>query len=348
MKPTTFRQTAGIAALLLGPACAAYASVPADAEALVKKGDNAAAIALLEPAAAKGDNSAKATLALYLFGLPAPFTNVQRACKLAQESSDAGEALGMIVRADCLMSGNEQAAHPFDEARKLARKAQAAGLPGGGFELYKIFMADPQYRIISEGKPDQVKYRQLAELPIARRGEQIEALNGLAFAAVRGNTAAMMPMLGYLIETTAPKNAGRATYLADLMQKNGMAIPAPFTFVVQKAQWLTQLGDSNVSVKIFDQAYDKIAQSVAEQFSAGKAGSCNAKDVKLTAMAAEPITDAQYLPLTEFLTSSYLVHGSWNETWTFTGCGKTLSVKAAFKADGWGNAAFEFKVPLQR
>jgi hypothetical protein len=132
------------------------------------------------------------------------------------------------------------------------------------------------------------------------------------------------------------------------MQKNGMTIPAPFAFVVQKAQWMTQAGNSNVSVKIFDQAYDKIAQILADQFSAGKPGSCSAKDVKLTAIAAEPIADAQYLPLTAYLTETYLVHGSWNETWTFAGCGKTQAVTAAFKADGWGNAAFEFKVPLQK
>lgn len=332
--------------MLLAPACAAHASAQADADALIKKGDSASAIALLESATAKGDNSAKATLALYLSALPAPYTNVERACKLAHEAADAKEALGMIVRADCLINGNEQTAQPFDEARKMARQAQAAGAPGGGVELYKIFMADPQYRYVADGKANDAKYRQLAARPIAERGDQIDALNGLAFAAGKGNNAAMMPLLGYLIDTTAPNNAARVAYVADLMQKNGMAIPAPFTFVVQKAQWMTQLGNSNASVKIFDQAYDNIAQTVAGQFSAGKAGSCNAKEVKLTAMAAEPIADAQYLPLTAYLTDTYLVRGHWNESWTFAGCGKTIVVTAAFKADGWGNAGFEFRVPV--
>jgi hypothetical protein len=48
---------------------------------------------------AKGDISAKARLPLYLSALPATYTDVQRASKLAREAADANDALGMIVRA---------------------------------------------------------------------------------------------------------------------------------------------------------------------------------------------------------------------------------------------------------
>lgn len=321
-------------------------NIQADADALVKKGDSAGAIKLLEAAAAKGNLPAKASLALFLFGLPAPYTDITRACKLARETADAGDALGMIVRADCLLTGNEQAAKPIDAARKWARQAEAAGAPGGGFELYKIYMADPQYRVAINGKPDDAKYRQLAARPLAERSEQIEALNGLAFAALKGNNLAMLPMLGYLIDTTAPGNAGRVVYLADLMQKNGMAVPAPFAFLVQKAQQMAQAGNSNASVKIFDLSYDKIVQAVATQVN--KTGHCEAKDIKLAHIEAEAPKDGQFLPLEHFLTNSYLVQGNWHETWTFSACDKTVAVTATFKADGWGSAAFEFNVPAQK
>jgi hypothetical protein len=48
-----------------------------------------------------------------------------------------------------------------------------------------------------------------------------------------------------------------------------------------------------------------------------------------------------FLPLqSPALRDSYLVKGSWDESWRFEGCGREARVPVHFSADGWGGATF--------
>jgi hypothetical protein len=113
-----------------------------EAEEALRKRDAARAIRILEQAAATGDVAAKGRLANYLLNLPPPHRDAERACTLAREASDDGDAAGAVTRADCLLTRVEKAEQPFARARDLARKAHRAGLPAGGFTLYRVYTMD--------------------------------------------------------------------------------------------------------------------------------------------------------------------------------------------------------------
>ena len=320
----------------------AHAEAVADAETLLRKGDVAAALRVLEDASADGNVSAKGKLAEYLRGLPPPYGNVPRACALAREAADAGDAFGAVTRAECLITGAEKADEPIALARQLARSAQAKGSVAGGFVLYEIFLLDPKYSYSPGGKVDMNKYNALAATPVAQRGEQIEALNGLASAVTLGHQRAVSGMLGYLIATEAPRNLDRVIGLVALMQRSKVPSPKALAGDVQLAQQIKQLGTTQTSVTTFKNTYSSALLAAALQIRGIKSdGSCDVKDIKLTHLdGGEPIANADYLPLDKPLEHSYLVQGSWAESWTFSGCDKTVTVTMAFTADGWGGAQF--------
>jgi len=296
---------------------------------------------LLENAAAAGNVAAKGKLAEYLRGLPPPYRNIDRSCTLAHEAADAGDLMGTLVRVECLITGGEKADEPIPLARQLARQVQAKGSPAGGFVLYEVFVLDPKYSYSPGGKVDMDRYNALAATPVAQRGEQIDALNGLSAAVSAGHVRAVATILGYLSTTVAPGNLDRMINIASGMQQSKMPIPAAVAGDVQLARQIRQIGASRTSVSTFKSAYSSALIAAAFQIRGIRNDACDAKDIKIVHVdASEPIANAVYLPLVQPLQNSYLVQGSWSESWTFAGCDKTAAVKMQFTADGWGGAQY--------
>lgn len=329
------------AAVALAAGAMAHAEPVGEAELRLAAGDIPGALLLLENATATGNVAAKIRLAEYLRGLPPPHQNVERGCALAHEVSDAGDLRAMLLRAECLISGGEKVDEPVQLARQIAHQAQSKGSPAAGFVLYEIFVLDPKYSYSPGGKVDMGRYNALAAAPVAQRGEQIEALNGLASAVAAGHVRAVTATLGYLTTTVAPGNLDRMIGIAAGMQQAKMALPPAQANDVQLARQIRQLGTSRASVTTFKSAHGSAIMTAVLQIRGLNSDGCDAKDIKIVRVdSGEPIANAVYLPLNKPLENSYLVQGSWSELWTFAGCDKTAAIKMNFSADGWGGAHY--------
>ncbi len=327
----------------------AHAELVGNEEIPLTGSDIPGSLRLLENAAAAGNVAAKGKLAEYLRGLPPPYRNIERSCTLAHEAADAGDLMGTLVRVECLITGGEKADEPIQLARQLARQVQAKGSPAGGFVLYEVFLLDPKYSYSPGGKVDMNRYNALAATPVAQRGEQIDALNGLSAAVNAGHVRAVAGMLGYLSSTVAPGNLDRMILIATGMQQSKMPIPPALAGDLQLARQIKQIGNSRTSVSTFRSAYSSATMAAALQIRGLKNEECDAKNIRIVRVEAnEPTSNAVYLPLIQPLQNSYLVQGSWSESWTFAGCDKTVAVKMQFTADGWGGAHYTsspFKLP---
>ncbi len=375
-----------ILALLICTAALGVRAEPlAESEDALRKRDVAGALRILEEAAAGGNVAAKGRLASYLRTLPPPHRDWERACALAREASAAGDGIGAITRAECLIAGTEKAEQPFVLARELARNALKSGVPPAGFTLYMAYALDPKYRYHGQdGKPDSAKYQALAALPLAARGEQIEAFNGLAQAVTAGHVNAALVAITYLAESSAPETIDRVVNLAAILNKFGVQLTEHVTATVRVAQEIRRFGKTHASVSAFRNAFTSAMTSAVIQIRAldekspcdpkeikrfGKTHAsvsafrnaytsamtsaviqirgldekspCDPKEIKLTQVAAEPVTNAEYLPIAKGpLANTYLLRGSWIESWTFTGCQQTVAVRLTFAADGWSGAHF--------
>lgn len=327
--------------LAISAASIAQAEPVGEAQNRLAAGDIPGALLVLENASAAGNVAAKGKLAEYLRGLPPPHQNAVRGCALAHEASDAGDIPGMLLRAECLITGYETTKEPIQLARQLAHQAQARGAVAAGFVLYEIFLFDPQYSYRPGGKVDMDRYNALAAAPVAQRGEQIEALNGLSSAIGTGYVRALTGALGYLTSTVAPGNLDRMIGIAAGMQQSKMPMPPALANDVQLARHIKQFGPSRTSVSTFKSAYGSAMMAATLQIRGIENGGCDAKDINLVRIdGGEPIANAVYLPLSKPLENTYLVQGSWSETWTFAGCNKTANIKMDFAADGWGGAHY--------
>lgn len=336
-----FGKAVFVSMMLLHISPAVLANSVRDAESALRKGDAASAIRILEDAATAGDLSAKGMLASYLRIFPAPYRNTERACQLARETSDAGEPMGAVTRAECLMAGVEKAELPFALARELARKAWKSGSAAGGFTMYLVFSQDPKYTYAQDGAVNSEKYNSLAAMPVAARGEQIEALEGLAGAMRAGHVNSAIISLAYLADSSAPKNLDRIIGLASLLQRNGEQLPQRIQQISNIARDLKRFGTTHISVSAFRNAYQTALMNASIQLRIMDKNACDPKQIQLTSITADPISDAEYLPVPKPLDHTYLFRGNWNETWTFSGCEKTAPVRIAFTADGWGGVRFQ-------
>jgi hypothetical protein len=325
-------------ALLLCAFAAGVGAEPlADSEEAMRKRDVAGALRILEEATAAGNLAAKGRLASYLRTLPPPHRDWQRACTLAREASAAGDALGSLTRAECLVTGAEKAEQPFVLARELARNTLKSGFPTAGFTLYMAYSLDPKYRYHGpDGKADNARYAALAALPMSARGEQIEAFDGLAQAMSAGHVNASLIALAYLSDSSAPGNIDRVVGLAAILNKHKVQLTEQLTASVRVAQQIQRFGKTHASVSAFRNAYTSALTGAVIQIQ------CDTKEIKLTQVAAEPVRNAEFLPISKApLATTYLVRGSWNESWTFTGCQQTATLRMEFTADGWSGAHFK-------
>jgi hypothetical protein len=267
--------------------------------------------------------------------------DVARRCAQAREAAEAGDPMAALTRVECLITGAEKAAEPFPLARQIARQASTKNPALGGLGLYEAYLMDPKFSYRPDGKVDMNKYNALAATPVAQRGEQTEALNGLAAAVAKGHEGAVRATLAYFTETAGPRNLDRTIRLAELMQGAKIVIPPQQENDVKLARTIKQMGGTQASLLIFKNAYGTAQQAAFFQLTGLGKNGCDGKDIKIIKTEpGAPVADAVYLPLNQPLEDSYLVKGSWTESWTFAGCGQTAAIQMSFSADGWGGATY--------
>jgi hypothetical protein len=337
-----------LASTLITIALTASATPVSEAQTALQGKDPAAAMRILEQAAKAGDQVAKGTLASYLRSLPEPYRDVDRACALALEASDAGDPTGAVTRAECLITGAVKAEQAWTQARALARKGRVAQIPSAGFAQYAAFTMDPQYVYNGEGRPNKARYDALAALAVSARADQIEAYNGLSEAMNLGLVNAFVAALGYLLETSSPGNMKRALGVANVLQRTGNQVPEPMMPGLRMGAEALKLGTTNASPPAFSDALQSVFTAAAAKVSIMNNTPCAPADIKPKRLVAGEIQNPVFLPIQKGpLSDTYLVSGQWSETWSITACGKELDVKVAFSADGWGGAKFQATLPAE-
>ena len=242
-------------------------------------------------------------------------------------------------RAECLLTGTLPSSNRYEEARVLARWALSKGEPTGGLMLYLAFQNDPANQPTRDGKADAEAYRRLAARTVPERREQIEALEGLGFAAGKGNRAAGTLLAAYFHDTLAPRNVSRLGAITGVLLRTGERDAVIERFAREADAVAREAAGTKASTRAFFEAYGDAAAAAKQgyrELSGGK--TCDAPQLK--SVEAGELQDAQFLPLVGTLVAeSYLVRGRWTETWTFSTCGQSVPVKVRFEADGWGGGS---------
>lgn len=268
---------------------------------------------------------------------PAAAAGLQASCAaLLEASTDARE---LALRAQCVLMRLLPSEQRFADARAFARQSMQLGDPAGGFMLYTAFSADPENSYLIGGRTDAEAYKRLAARPLERRGEQVEALDALAFAASKGHVNAATTLALYFFETSAPRNVERARNLTALLLRSGERGPI-LEGIAQQSELVNRLApDTKASTRAFIDAYRTAGAAALVEYKRNGGGTCDKLALK-SARAGE-IEHAQYLPLNfRSVQSTYLVKGSWTETWMFSVCEQEIPIDVRFQADGWGGATF--------
>lgn len=246
---------------------------------------------------------------------------------------------GMVRRAECILSGKLPSPDRIAEARALAKAAMQAGEPGGGLMLFLAFASDPANQFMRDGKVDPEAYRRLAARPLAQRQDQVDAIEGLGFAAGRNHRAAGVLAAGYFHDTVAPRNVARTGAMASLLMRTGERHPLLERYAREADLALRAAAETKTSLRSLFETYrqaEAVARS-AYQAQAGAGKTCDKPQLK--SVSAGEIRGAEYLPLQgTVVKDSYLVKGEWTEFWTFAACGEEVPVAVNFAADGWGGA----------
>lgn len=248
------------------------------------------------------------------------------------------DGLEMARRAECVLSGVLSSPDRLREARTLARKSFELGTPAGGMMLYLVFLNDPANQYLKNGRIDPDAYRRLGARTLEQRLDQVEAIEGLGFAAGRGHPGAGLLLAGYFHDTVAPNNVSRVGALTALLLRNGEKHPLVERYAREADTVKRSAKGTKASLRSFLQAYrdaSNVATASYREQAAGK--SCG--DLKLKSVSSGDIQGAEYLPLKgNMVSDSYLVRGKWVEYWTFQGCDQEVPVKVSFEADGWGGS----------
>ncbi len=252
----------------------------------------------------------------------------------------ATNARTLALRSHCVLAGLTPSDRRHAEARELARRSLQLGDPAGGFLLYLAFGSDPENHYLQDGKPDMAAYRRLGSRTLEQRTEQIEALDGLAFAASKGHVNAALALASYFHETSAPDNLLRLRNLTALLMRNGERAPALQRLAQQAAALHDLAPATKASPRAFLDAMRTAGAAVALAYMAQSEGrTCERPALK--AVNSGDVRDPVYLPLTHpSVQNTYLVRGEWAEQWIFLACDRQLAIKVTFRADGWGGASF--------
>jgi hypothetical protein len=264
---------------------------------------------------------------------PAP--DLRRLCETISMNPADGKELAR--RSECVLSGVLPSTDRIAEARMLAKAALAAGEPSGGLMLYLVFQADPRNQFVHAGQADPQAYRRLAARSLQQRQEQVEAIEGLGFAAGHNHAAAGVLLATYFHDTVAPRNVQRTGAMAALLLRNGERTPVVERFA-HEADAVVKVGaDTHASVRGFMETYSQAMGVVRSAYSAQAGAGRTCEGPQLKSVSAGDIHGAQYLPLQgNMVRDSYLVQGDWTESWTFQACDQEIPVKVSFGADGWG------------
>jgi hypothetical protein len=271
---------------------------------------------------------------------PAPGADESLRTMCSSLSAVPADGREMAKRSECILAGAISSSDRIAEARELARAAMARGEPGGGLMLYFAFENDPANRYVQDGKPDLQAYERLAARPLEARKDQVDAIEGLGFAAGRNNPVAGLLLANYFHDTVAPGNVARLDALLELLQRIGNKSPQLERMARETAAIRGPRGATKASVRGFLEAHQHAVAAAAAGYKVqGGKASCDKPVLK--SVSAGNISDAQYLPLQgKLVANSYLVRGEWMEFWRFEGCGQEIPVKVTFRADGWGGSRF--------
>lgn len=254
-------------------------------------------------------------------------------------SMNPADGREMARRAECVLSGTLPSPNRIVEARALAKAAIQAGEPSGGLMLFLAFEADPANQFARDGKVDADAYRRLGARTLAERQQQIDALEGLGFAAGHNHRAAGVLAAGYFHDTVAPRNVARTGAMAALLKRLGEQHPLVERYAREADMVARVAGQTKTSIRSFFQTYQQ-AEAVARtayEAQAGAGKTCEKPQLK--SVSSGDIRGAEYLPLQgTVVKDSYLVKGEWTEYWTFQACGEEVPLKVSFAADGWGGA----------
>jgi hypothetical protein len=256
----------------------------------------------------------------------------------ASVPASPGTAIDMARRAECILSGVLPSQDRIAEARALARTALRADEPAGGLVLYLAFVADPSNQAARDGKVDPEGYRQLGARSVAQRGEQVEAIEALGFAAGRNHAGAGMVLANYFHDTVAPRNVARTGAMADALMRKGQKHPTLDRYIREANSITRSAPATKASPRSFLEAY-QIAVATAQAGYRDQGGSKACSQVRLHSVSSGDIEGAEFLPLKGTLVAdSYLVKGRWSEFWIFRACDQEVPVKVSFEADGWGGS----------
>ncbi|MDB5859174.1 MAG: hypothetical protein JWQ76_2863 [Ramlibacter sp.] len=246
----------------------------------------------------------------------------------------------MAKRSECVLAGVIPSSNRIAEARDFARGALAKGEPAGGLMIYLTFQNDPANQYVRDGKADQEAYARLAARPLDQRRDQIEAIEGLGFAAGKGNRPAGMLLASYFHDTVAPQNVVRVDALVSLLMRDGDR-PPQLERMAREADAIRRAGRATkASVRSFLEAHQQAVLAAIAGYKAQTGGGTCQKPA-LKSLSSGDIAAAEYLPLKgKLVADSYLMRGEWSEFWLFDGCGQEIPVKVSFRADGWGGSRF--------
>jgi hypothetical protein len=341
-RPMNYAAPRLLAIALSTLALTASADPVSEAKSALQAKDNAKAIRILDQAAKSGDVAAKGWLANVLRSLPPPDQDIKRACALALEAGNAGNGMGAVIRTECMLSGAVKVEQPWLQAKDLSKKVMSNDEASAGLVRYMGFTMDPQYSYIIDGHTDKLRYDTLAGKPMSARTDQIEAYNGLSAAMGSGLLSSYLASLNYLLTTSAPNNMKRAVNVATLIQSSGNQIPDRLTPGMQIAAATLKIGSTNAAPMVFSDAVSTVFPTAAARIQTATNTSCDASRIQPKHLVAGPIQSAVYLPIKVGpLVDSYIMSGTWTETWTLEGCGSSVDIKIAFTADGWGGAKFK-------
>jgi len=227
-----------------------------------------------------------------------------------------------------------------DKALALARRAAQLGDPEGAYVLSVVLSNDYLGYLDAAGKPDIVRYTQLAKRPIAERTLDTEARDALYWAAGKGQPQAALTLALALGATIGDGNRQKMQAIIDKMSDSGLPALQNYGRI---SRYMDTLGASLATPQLFVDA--QMSQALAASMQA--CGTRDPKDAAKTppklvkTAVTKPVANAAYLPSKiAGYERAYMVAGQWEEAWTYSACDKTAVVTVKFAADGLGGATY--------
>ncbi len=311
-----------------------------DAMRAVSKKDYAKALPLMKEAADQNNPDALYGMGvLYAQGLGVD-KNPAEALKWFDKAAEAGNEKAYVIAANGYLTAEKP---DYVRAQKWAEKSAAKGDVDGQFMVFYAYINNPANRYYDDnGKIDTARLEQLKKRSIEERSGDSKAFTMLSLAAEKGDANALQAALTVLLNSSAPGNNARILALMDKIGKLNERQQGYKTTLQESAKFGTSevgpLSWKGVSATALDTA---AARARADGML--KKGSCEApRDVKLTSTAvSSPLAGAVYLPVNATLLKDFsLIKGNWQETWTYSVCGKPVPVTLMFEADGVGGNSY--------